>query len=124
MNALPELKVPKLPAEKFLPTIIVDSREQTPLVFAHLPFIVSGLPTGDYSVKGLEDDFTVERKTLSDLYGSLTSGRERFMRELQRMRAKSSLRLQTISLVAGTGGGETAIFTVLMSLPALADKLP
>jgi ERCC4-type nuclease len=94
---LPTLPVPNLKTdEKFLPTIITDSREQSPLVFQNLPSIVAGLTTGDYSVLGLEDDFCVERKTLPDLYGSLTSGRDRFMRELQRMNAYPFRRLLII----------------------------
>jgi len=77
-------------------TIITDSREQTPLIFTNFPTVTAGLPTGDYSIAGLEDDFCIERKSLSDLYGSLTSGRDRFMRELQRMRAYQFRRLLII----------------------------
>jgi len=58
-----------------------------------------GLSTGDYSVQGLEDDFTIERKSLGDLYGSLTSGRDRFSRELQRMKAFGFSRLLIIGSV-------------------------
>ena len=95
--ALPELKAPKFPADgKFLPTLIQDTREQTPLQFLNLPVIVAGLTTGDYSVRGLEDDLCIERKSLPDLYGSLTSGRERFMRELHRMRSYNFARLLII----------------------------
>jgi len=83
------------PSPSLLPTIVVDSREQTPLSFNY-PTISAGLVTGDYSVAGLEDDFCVERKSLSDLYGSLTSGRDRFLRELQRMRAYQFRRLLII----------------------------
>ena len=36
------------------PTIVIDSREQTPLIFTRLASEVRGLPTGDYSIKGLE----------------------------------------------------------------------
>ena len=80
------------------PTIIIDSREQTPLMFSY-PSITATLSTGDYSVAGLENDFCVERKSLSDLYGSLTSGRDRFMRELQRMRAFPFARLLIIGSI-------------------------
>jgi len=46
------------------------------------------LHTGDYSIEGLEDLITIERKTLPDLYGSLGKhGRERFEAEHQRMAA-------------------------------------
>ncbi len=50
-----------------------------------VPTIVAGLETGDYSIDGFESLITVERKSLSDLYGTLGYGRERFERELQRM---------------------------------------
>jgi len=94
---LPELKTAKLLTDgKFLPTLIVDTREQTPLVFTHLPVIVSGLTTGDYSVQGLENDFAVERKSLPDLFGSLTNGRQRFLKELHRMNAYPFCRLLII----------------------------
>ena len=83
-------------AEGWLPTVIVDTREQEPLSFTRLPVEVGTLTTGDYSVKGLENDFTVERKSLPDLFGSLTSGRERFMREIQRMQAFPFRRLLVI----------------------------
>ena len=79
-----------------LPTIIQDSREQCPLRFANLPVEVAGLTTGDYSVKGLEHDFIVERKSIPDLIGSVTSGRDRFMRELQRIKAHGFRRLVVI----------------------------
>jgi ERCC4-type nuclease len=93
---LPSLPVPNLKTdEKFLPTIITDSREQTPLVFS-FPTITAGLTTGDYSVAGLEDDFCIERKSLNDLYASLTSGRDRFKRELHRMKAFPFCRLLII----------------------------
>jgi len=34
------------------PTIIIDTREQTPLLFANLTTERATLATGDYSVKG------------------------------------------------------------------------
>ena len=68
--------------------IIVDTREQTPLVFPDGVKVERGtLHTGDYSIKGFEDRFTVERKSAQDLVGTLTRGRERFTRELERMGA-------------------------------------
>jgi len=94
----PSLKFPCLDlSEEWKPTIIVDSREQDPLAFS-FPTITDGLSTGDYSIAGLEDDFAVERKSISDLVGSLTSGRDRFMRELQRLQAYPFRRL----LIIGT----------------------
>lgn len=43
------------------------------------------LKTGDYSIKGLENKITVERKTLTDLFGSVGNGRRRLEAEFQRM---------------------------------------
>ena len=80
------------------PTIVTDSREQTPLVFQNLESQVGTLQSGDYSILGFEDRFSVERKSLSDLCGSLTSGRERFERELHRLRGFDFARL----LIIGT----------------------
>ena len=81
-----------------LPRLLLDTREQTPLTFAHLASASAALQSGDYSVRGLEDVFAVERKSMSDLAGSLKSGRDRFMRELHRLRGFTFSRL----LVVGT----------------------
>ncbi len=68
------------------PTIIIDTREQAPLSFT-LPSERGTLPTGDYSVKGLEGFIAIERKAPDDLVGCLKNGqRERFERELARGR--------------------------------------
>lgn len=70
--------------------IVVDTREQTPLDFSPFPDCEEergALPTGDYSVKGLEGIAAIERKSCSDLLGSLTHDRARFERELARLRS-------------------------------------
>ena len=69
--------------------IVIDTREQTPYSFAKQQYNGSTttqgtLSTGDYSIKGLESFIAIERKSLDDLTGTLTSGRERFCRECQR----------------------------------------
>ena len=69
-----------------MPVLLVDTREQKTLRFSHLQAESATLYTGDYSVKGLEECFAVERKSLADLAGSLTRDRARFMRELHRLR--------------------------------------
>lgn len=61
--------------------ILIDSREQRPYEFEN-PSEVKTLSCGDYSIMGLEDYVAVERKTLDDLIGCLTAGRDRFEREL------------------------------------------
>ncbi len=72
---------------KVEPTIIVDSREQNPLRFDSLPVRVGTLDTGDYSIAGLEHFIAVERKSLDDLLACIGRERDRFKRELQRLRA-------------------------------------
>ena len=45
------------------------------------------MSTGDYSIKGLEHLIAVERKSLDDLLSCIGIHRDRFKRELQRLRA-------------------------------------
>jgi ERCC4-type nuclease len=78
---------------KFLPVIIVDSREQAPLMFKHLPARPGPLTTGDYSIVGAEELFSIERKSIPDLVSSCTTERERFERELHRLRGFQFARL-------------------------------
>ncbi len=68
-------------------TAIMDTREQYPFLFPTMPAKLGTLDTGDYSVAGIEHLVTVERKSLSDLLGCCGRDRDRFKRELQRMRA-------------------------------------
>ena len=73
--------------------IIIDNREQRPFSFEGYPVEIERgtLTTGDYSVPGFEDRVAAERKSLGDLMGCLTSGRERFTRELDRLRSYESV---------------------------------
>lgn len=90
-------KLPDLAGK--LPRIIVDTREQTPLVFTRLASEVSGLTTGDYSFSGGEAYMAVERKSVADLVGCCMGvDRARFERELHRLRGFKFKRL----LVVGT----------------------
>ena len=82
------------------PTIITDTREQDPLTFANLPTERRTLTTGDYSVLGFERDFCIERKSVADLVQSATFERERFERELVRMRGYSFRRLLIVGTLA------------------------
>lgn len=68
--------------------IICDTREQRPYSFDRWPVEVvrSGLTCGDYSLQGLENRISIERKSLQDLIGTISRGRERFHRELARAR--------------------------------------
>jgi DNA excision repair protein ERCC-4 len=84
-------------------TVIVDTREQSPYQFRtfkadskhktpsgiprplFIPVETATLKTADYSIKGYESEIAIERKSLTDLFGTLGSGRERFIRELERL---------------------------------------
>ncbi len=65
------------------PVIVIDSREKKPYQFSG-PSMVAALPVGDYSLEGMEGQFSIERKELGDLIGCVTHDRERFIRELER----------------------------------------
>ncbi len=72
--------------------IVKDTREQEPFLFSGYPVEVmpETLITGDYSIPGFIDRIAVERKSLSDLIGCFTTGRDRFTRELERLRGYES----------------------------------
>ncbi len=81
------------------PVIVIDTREQKPLPFERLKTQTSTLITGDYSVAGLENLFAIERKSVHDLVACcIASNRERFERELHRLRGFRFKRL----LIVGT----------------------
>jgi ERCC4-type nuclease len=69
--------------------ILRDTREQRGWDFASVappPIVeVATLKTGDYSLKGYENQICIERKSLIDAYGTFGQGRTRFQRELERM---------------------------------------
>lgn len=77
-------------------TILVDTREQDPLTEWPEGTTTerATLDTGDYSIKGFETSFAIERKSLLDLAGTMLGGYEgnprkpprRFNLELERMR--------------------------------------
>lgn len=76
------------------PVVVIDTREQLPLPISRLPWIRSGLTSGDYSVLGLEHLFAVERKSIPDLVACCCSSeRDRFERELERLRGYQFSRL-------------------------------
>lgn len=64
-------------------TLVVDSREQSRL-FSEKESLTKGLKTGDYSIENYEDTFSIERKSLLDLFGTLGKGHDRFKKELER----------------------------------------
>jgi DNA excision repair protein ERCC-4 len=85
----------------YAPRILIDTREQTPLVFSRLESVIGTLATGDYSVIGLQELFAIERKSIDDLVGCcMGENRLRFERELHRLRGFRFKRL----LVVGSRG--------------------
>ena len=78
---------------------MIDSREQQPLPIRRLPTVGGGLYSGDYSVKGLESLFAVERKSVPDLVSCCAgSNRARFENELHRLRG---CRFKRLLIVGG-----------------------
>lgn len=75
------------------PVVIVDTREQLPLpIFQNHPNWFAGetikmLPTADYSVEGMEELLTLERKSIGDLLGCMVTQRVRFLSVCERMAA-------------------------------------
>lgn len=85
--------------------IIIDTREQNRLKFKHKSItevLIQGLNTGDYAAV-FSDNFkppmVFERKNISDLYGTLSKGYDRFKREIERAKEQN---LQLIIIVEGS----------------------
>lgn len=79
-------------------TVLVDQQEGLPYTFEGLradaargrvplvvPIRTQHLRTGDYSIAGMQERVSVERKSLTDLYRTLGQARDRFVRELERL---------------------------------------
>jgi len=74
--------------------IITDTRETLPLSFriggALTEVVFEKLEVGDYRARykdGTHSDTVFERKSLGDLYGTMTSGYDRFRNEMFRARS-------------------------------------
>lgn len=78
--------------------IVIDTREQFPYSFTGIegdakekrrplviPTVVATLQSGDYAIDGFATEIAVERKSKIDLFGTLGNGRDRFVRELERL---------------------------------------
>lgn len=70
-----------------LPTnfkVIQDTREQSPLKF--IKSEVKKLDYGDYTLSDGNSNIFIERKSISDMVGTMSQGYERFYREVERAR--------------------------------------
>jgi len=85
MNAIQteNTKMPKNNYPDF--TIIIDTREQRPYLFKGYPIFQQALPAGDYSIRGFETFIAIERKQAEEVYLNFGHGRERFMRECEKL---------------------------------------
>ena len=93
--------------------IIIDSREQLPLEFkvgGNITDVsVRGLPIGDYAAEwepesnkpetNCEMPIVFDRKNISDLFGTLSSGMDRFKKEIERANEN---KIQLILIVEGS----------------------
>ena len=131
---------PPLPALRSLgdladrvPVLMIDTREQTPLVPTRLPCERGTLQSGDYSIKGVEYLFAIERKSIADLVACCKSGtkaaegeRERFERELHRLRGYRFKRLLIVGTVreieAGAYRSEMKPAAVMHTLKAFVVR--
>jgi len=77
-------------------SVVIDTREQAPFMFTgietnapHRPLDVltvrQALPSGDYSIEGMEKRVAIERKSVSDWFGSIGGDRTRFEAEVERL---------------------------------------
>jgi DNA excision repair protein ERCC-4 len=67
-------------------TAVIDTREQHPFDLKPMQTVPGTLNVGDYSIFGLESVIAIERKSLPDLVACCGRERERFQRELDRLR--------------------------------------
>lgn len=69
--------------------LVVDTREQRPLCMSveGLTVCRAALKDGDYSIKGFEDRFAVERKQVSDFYSYIGRERQRTVKKLERLQS-------------------------------------
>jgi ERCC4-type nuclease len=67
--------------------VVIDTREQTPWDLEPLQVGRGTLPTADYGLLDFPEAIAIERKELSDFISVIGHGRDRFERELMRLKA-------------------------------------
>jgi ERCC4-type nuclease len=117
----------KLRAQR--PRILIDSREQAPLLFSDAVDVERGvtLPSGDYSLRGFTEHVAIERKSKADFVACVGAERERFIAQMERL-AKYQVRALVIEaslaeLSAGAYRSNTNPKSVTGTLLALVVDL-
>ena len=107
--------------------ILQDSRERRPLKIEAFEVEVTALEAGDYGIKGFSDRenprFIVERKSLTDLIGTLNAvvrGRSRFFRQVQKMR---DFEYRALLVESTRGSVEMACYTSRTSPESILGRL-
>jgi len=134
-------------------TVVVDSNEGAPFQFQDLtrrlpsgervPLVVRttqkamwamgrkqhGAGLADYSIEGLEEEVQVERKSISDLFGSVTEGRTNFEAEIRSLNRRC--RYAAVVIEAGWGeihgglpGSQVRPQSVIETMVAWAQRYP
>jgi ERCC4-type nuclease len=84
---------------------VVDTREQNPLPI-RMKTVRMALNCGDYSLFGCQDDeISIEKKTVAELPGITMGERERFEREMRRIRNVRMRRLLIVGSKADVEAG-------------------
>lgn len=67
-------------------TVLIDSREQQPWVLPNVKTERVALSCGDYSVKGMENVFRLERKACKEIWSMVGNAQVRFLSQLDRLK--------------------------------------
>lgn len=114
------------------PVVIIDTREQEPLLFTRLASERGSLQSGDYSLRGAEELFAVERKSIADFVSCCVGeNRERFFRELHRLRGFRFARIVIVGTAYDLSRGDyrsnlppKAVFATLSAIEARFGLAP
>lgn len=90
MNTLYDYSISSASFKNKKLNIVVDTRETKPFKFQNHNIIERKLDFGDYAIDGFENEIAIERKSLSDLIGSFSSGFSRVDREFARAKEKNA----------------------------------
>ncbi len=105
------------------PYVLIDTREQRALRFPPELGVDCGsatLAAGDYSFRGFTGVIALERKSVADLIGTLTKGRERFENELDLL---AELRWAAILVEGRRGDVEAGIYRSLATPQSIMGSL-